>query len=142
MGGSLVITITPEAGTVKNKEAREVVLHAHLEELAFWQFVERSKPGYLFLNVAPDGEMRGKWRAAKNRLREFARQIVTSEAVSPNHGWRHTFKTKGREAGIEDSVLDAICGHATFYGAVTLAGQKAALAKFPRFDAGGKANDA
>lgn len=135
LGGALVITITPEAGTVKSKEARAVVLHAHLEDLGFWQFVERSKPGYLFLNIAADEEMRGKWRAAKNRLREFARQVVTSEAVSPNHGWRHTFKTKGREVGIEDSILDAICGHSSYYGTVTLMGQKAALAKFPRFDA-------
>ena len=112
-----------------------MVLHAHIEELGFWQFVDRAKDGYLFLNVAKGEEMRGRWRAGKNRLREEARKVVTAKGVSPNHGWRHTFKTTGREAGIEDSILDAICGHgSTYYGKVTLAGQKAALAKFPRFE--------
>jgi site-specific recombinase XerD len=72
LGGAIVITITPEAGTVKTKEMREVVLHEHLEAMGFRQFVERSRAGYLFLNVSPEGEWaserRGKWRAAKNRL--------------------------------------------------------------------------
>src|ERR1700733_6227786 len=67
-----------------------------------------------------------------------AGRVVKAEEVSPNHGWRHTFKTKGRDAAIEDSVLDVICGHAPksvggAYGSVTLAGQRAALARFPRF---------
>jgi|SRR5579863_261900 len=85
LAGAIVITITPEAGTVKDKEAREIVLHQHLDELGFWQFVERSKAGYLFLNAAEGENMRGKWRVAKNRLREFARRVVTrSEGVSPN----------------------------------------------------------
>jgi integrase len=136
--GAIVITITPEAGTVKDKEVREVVLHAHLEELGFWQFVERSKDGYLFLNLAKGEDMRGKWRTAKNRLREFARKAIPGKGVSPNHGWRHTFKTIGREVGIEDSVLDAICGHARSsvgraYGGVSIAAQKRAFERFPRF---------
>jgi integrase len=127
---------------VKTKEMREVVLHEHLEAQGFWQFIERSTAGYLFLNASPDddwaGERRGKWRAAKNRLSEFARRVVKAEGVDPNHGWRHMFKTIGRDAGIEDSVLDVICGHAPksvggAYGSVTLAGQRAALARFPRF---------
>lgn len=127
---------------MKTKEMREVVLHEHLEALGFWQFIEGSRAGYLFLNANPGGdwavERRGKWRAAKNRLSEFGRRVVKAEEVSPNHGWRHTFKTKGRDAAIEDSVLDVICGHAPksvggAYGSVTLAGQRAALARFPRF---------
>ena len=144
--GAVIVTITPEAGTVKTKEVREVVLHEHLEAMGFWQFVEQSgRAGYLFLNANPQddwaGGRRGKWRAAKNRLSEFARRVVKAEGVDPNHGWRHTFKTKGRDAGIEDSVLDVICGHAPksvggAYGSVTLAGQRTALAKFPRFKVG------
>jgi integrase len=68
------------------------------------------------------------------------RTVVTDPNVKPLHGFRHTFKTRGRDAGIEDSVLDVICGHAPrsvggAYGSVTLAGQRAGLAKFPRFKA-------
>jgi integrase len=145
LGGAIVVTITPEAGTVKTKEMREVVLHEHLEAMGFWQFVERSRAGYLFLNVTPEGEWaverRGKWRAAKNRLTEFVRTVITDPNVKPLHGFRHRFKTVGREAGIEDSVLDAICGHAPSsvggaYGAVSLAAQRRAFERFPRFDLG------
>lgn len=94
--GVWIINITPEAGSVKDKEAREVVLHAHLVELGFTRFVERSKAGYLFLNAAPGRDIRGVWRAVKNRLVSFAREVVTDLKVAPNHGWRHTFKTVGR----------------------------------------------
>jgi hypothetical protein len=84
--------------------------------------------------------VRGVWRSVKNRLREFAREVVKDERVAPNHGWRHTFKTVGREAGIADSILDAICGHAAntvggSYGSVTLKAQADAMGRFPRFDA-------
>jgi hypothetical protein len=80
----LIITITPEAGTVKDKEAREVVLHAHLAELGFADFVKRSSAGYLFLNPAPGGVIRGVWRAIKNRLVSFAREVVKDLKVAPN----------------------------------------------------------
>jgi hypothetical protein len=61
--------------------------------------------------------------------------------MSGHHGWRHTFKTIGREAGIEDSVLDAICGHApstvgATYRGVSLAAQRMAFERFPRLDLG------
>lgn len=138
-GDTWVVTITPEAGTVKDKEVREVVLHEHLVEQGFTAFVEAASPGYLFLTPRKDGEVRGVWRSVKNRLREFAREVVTDQDVAPNHGWRHLFKTVGREAGIADSVLDAICGHAAktvggAYGGVTLRAQQDAMAKFPRFE--------
>ena len=43
-----------------------------------------------------------------------------------------TFKTVGHQAGIEDSVLDAICGHAPStvggaYGGVSIAAQRRPL---------------
>lgn len=138
--GSLwVMTITPEANTVKDKEVREVVLHDHLITQGFLTFVASAPPGYLFLTPRKrDGQVRGVWRSGKNRLREFVREVVKDERVQPNHAWRHTFKTIGREAGIADSVLDAICGHAAktvggAYGSVTLKAQRDAMEKFPKF---------
>lgn len=137
-GDGWVITITPEAGRVKDKEVREVVLHAHLVELGFPAFVEAAPAGHLFLNSKAGEDSRGVWRSVKNRVTEFVREVVTDPAVRPNHGWRHLFKTRGREAGIEDSVLDAICGHrppsvGAGYGEVTLRAQREAMARFPRF---------
>jgi integrase len=138
-GGLAFIVITPEAGTVKDKKAREVPLHSDIVEQGFIAFVERASDGYLFLKADPGDDIRGVWQAAKNRLAEFAREVVTDIGVMPSHGWRHSFKTIGREAGIEDSVLDAICGHAPksvggAYGSVTLAAKVRAMAKFPRFE--------
>ena len=44
-GQHWTITITPEAGTVKANEAREVVLHEHLVALGFPEFVRGTAPG-------------------------------------------------------------------------------------------------
>jgi integrase len=137
--GWIIITITPEAGTVKDKEAREVVLHAHLTELGFGDFVRGSRPGYLFLNAAEGADIRGAWRTTKNRLTEFARVVVADAKVAPNHGWRHCFKTIGREVGIDRTILNAICGHAAGsvgdnYGETSIAAQVLAFGLFPRFE--------
>ena len=141
-GAVAFIVISPEAGTVKDKKTREVPLHSDIIEQGFLQFVERAKDGYLFLKADHGDNIRGVWQATKNRLREFAREAVTDVRVAPNHGWRHTFKTMGRDAGIEDSILDAICGHAPrsiwgSYGSVTLAAKARAMAMFTRFKVGG-----
>lgn len=138
-GGHWVMTITPEAGTVKTKELREVPLHAHLIELGFMDFVRKAKDGYLFLTVQEGKTLRHTWRGRKSRLAEWVRNFVPDPNVAPNHGWRHTFKAKGFEVDIQEKVLDAICGHTPQsqgrkYGSVTLKTKVDALAKFPRWD--------
>ena len=120
-----VLTVTPEAGTVKTDEARAIVLHPHLIEQGFPEFVAAARPGHLFLRPSRTGDVRGPWRSLKNRLQEFARTIVPDRNVAPNHAWRHRFKTVGMEAGIDTRILDAIQGHAppsvaAGYGEVTL----------------------
>lgn len=136
-GGLWVIRITPEAGTVKTNEAREVVLHSQLVEQGFPEFVSASPSGHLFLRPAKDGTVLGPLRGLKNRLAEFARKTVIDPNVAPNHGWRHRFKTVGMEAGVPPRVLDAIQGQAAAtvadtYGDVTLKTVAAAMAKIPR----------
>lgn len=143
VSGSWVMSITPEAGTVKGKEYREVPLHEHLIEMGFTAFVEKAPAGYLFMTIKPDSTVRGVWQSKKNRLAEFARQFVTDPNVAPNHGWRHTFKTKGRGAGIENTTLDAICGHAPdtigeSYGTVPLKAKVDAMKLFPRYELEGQ----
>jgi integrase len=141
-GQMVVITITPEAGTVKDKDMREVPLHPHLSELGFGSFVERAPSGYLFLRTSVDGgSIRGRWRAIKNRVTEFVREVVTDPRVAPNHGWRHRFRTVGRSVDIQEAVLDAIDGHAARttgeeYGEVPLVTKAQAVAKMPRYLAG------
>lgn len=138
-GDLWAVNITPEANTVKTNEAREVILHPHLVELGFPEFVASSKAGYLFLTPAPDGGVRGPWRGIKNRVTEFVRTVVTDPNVKPNHGWRHRFKTIAIEVGIDKRVRDFIQGHAPEtegddYGDVPIKGQAREMAKFPRYE--------
>ena len=130
-----VLHVTPEAGTVKTDEARDIVLHPHLVAMGFPAFAESCEPGHLFVRPG-DGEVRGRLRGLKNRLAEFARALVPDPNVAPNHAWRHRFKTVGIEAGITPRVLDAIQGHAPTnvsdsYGDVTLKAKAAAMALIP-----------
>lgn len=140
-GSHWVITITPEAGTVKTNEAREVVLHEHVVAQGFPAFVEAAPAGPLFLRPAKDGTVLGPLRGLKNRLAEFARDIVPDPNVAPNHGWRHRFKTVGMEAGIAPRILDAIQGQAPTsvadtYGDVTVKTIADAIARLPRVELG------
>jgi site-specific recombinase XerD len=61
-GGITFIIITPEAGTVKDKKAREVPLHSDIVEQGFMQFVEQAK-GRLFVP-----ECQTLWRGHSGRL--------------------------------------------------------------------------
>jgi integrase len=138
-GQQWVVNITPEAGPVKTDEAREVVLHPHLVEQGFPEYVADAPAGHLFMRPAKDADVRGPLRGLKNRLQEFARETVTDRNVAPNHGWRHRFKTVGMEAGIDQRILDAIQGHAPAsvggrYGDVTLKTIAEAIGKLPRIE--------
>ncbi|MCO5155567.1 MAG: site-specific integrase [Aquamicrobium sp.] len=133
--GHWVLAITPEAITVKGNQGREVPIHPHLIEMGFLEFVHAAPDGFLFLWSGTD---RAAWRTAKNRMVEVAREVVPDPNIAPNHGWRHTFKTIGIEAGIAERVLDAICGHkprtvGEQYGGVTVAAKARAMERFPRF---------
>ncbi|WP_439407946.1 tyrosine-type recombinase/integrase [Bradyrhizobium sp. DASA03076] len=135
------LTVTPEAGTVKTNEARDVALHPHLVEMGFVKFVQLAPAGHLFLRRSKDGDVLGPLQGIKNRLAEFAREVVPDEGVAPNHGWRHRFKPVGVREGIDRRTLDVISGHALEgrtvadgYHGVELEDQAAALAKYPRYE--------
>ncbi|MEY9525108.1 integrase [Bradyrhizobium japonicum] len=103
-GSHWTVTITPEAGPVKNKRRRDVPLHPQLVELGFIDFVEASAEGYLFLTAKDRSEVRGRLNAVKNRLSEFARSIVRDERIRPNHAWRHRFVTLSREHDLSQEL--------------------------------------
>ena len=137
-GTHWIATITPDAGTVKTNEARDVVLHENLMELGFTAFVKGAASGHLFITLSSSGDVSGPLQGVKNRIAEFVRTVVPDKNVAPNHGWRHRFKTVGIEVGIEHRILDAIQGHssrnvAEGYGEVTIKTQAAAIAKLPRY---------
>ena len=137
-GEHWVLKVTPEAGRVKNKEARDVVLHPQLVAMGFPEFVNSRTAGYLFVKLNPEESILGSLKGITNRLASFARGIVKDKGVAPNHGWRHRFKTIGRAAGIDNAMLNAIDGHAPetvgdSYGDTVVEAQAKAMAKIPWF---------
>ena len=144
--GFWFIEITPEAGTVKGGQFRQVALHEHLIEQGLLQFVEASKPGPLFCDPSaaeasdPLKPRRPPHVIARNKVAEWVRkQGVDDKRIRPNHAWRHTFKRRAARAGIEQRLRDAICGHSegrvgAIYETPSIEDIAEAIARFPRYD--------
>ncbi len=147
------IRLTPEAGTIKDREARIVPLHAHLIESGFVGFVEAQKPGPLFFDPNalrrtgeddPSNPRRFPHEKVASRLAKWVRELgVSDPGIKPNHAWRHTFKTRALVAGIDSVVADYICGHSprtvgdAYYALEGDAGWPAlvrAIDAFPRYE--------
>jgi integrase len=145
--GVKALRITPDAGSVKTKEARTVPIHEHLIEQGFLDYVKAKGKGPLFYSPAPtevtDADVttpkRPRAIQVRNRLAVWIRSIgIADTEVSPTHGWRHTFKQIADRHGMSDRVSDAITGHAPqtegrAYGAPTLEDMANALKLFPRY---------
>ncbi len=138
--GRLIARITPDAGTVKTRQFRDVPLHRQIVNLGFLAFVNAAPEGPLFYRSADLAGQLSKARMISGRISEWlnANNLVPI-GVSPSHGWRHRFKTVGREIGSSDRILDAICGQAgrtagDAYGDVTIAAKAMTVDKFPDYE--------
>jgi len=68
--------------------------------------------GRLFVHHTDEGRrLAGSMAGVKNRLQEFAREVVTDRRVQPNHGWRHRFITLCRQHGVDREITRMITGH-------------------------------
>lgn len=99
--------------TVKNQGSRRMVpLHDDLITLGFLDYSgSQAANGQLFpmLKPNPDGYYSVNWgKAWANYLRKT---VNLDSPASPAHGFRHTFKTLCRQAGIPEDIHDAITGH-------------------------------
>jgi integrase len=143
IGGIWTLHITPDAGTVKNGETRQVPIHAHLIEQGFIQVAQSAGSMPMFYDVSRitrPGIANRYYKKVGERLRDWIRLEVglVDPNVQPNHGWRHTFKTRAIDAGIAERVADAIQGHAPrsvgqAYGTVSLGAKRDAIEAMPRF---------
>jgi integrase len=139
-GETTVIRITPDAGTVKTSDFRDVPIHKQIIDQGFRDFVDGAKAGPLFHDLLTD-PYEGARRNGNRLSAWLADKKVIPEGVQPNHAWRHRFKTLGRQAGFDPRVLDAIQGHAARtagddYGDVTIATMKTAIDKLPAYSLG------
>ncbi|AYJ87292.1 hypothetical protein D3Y57_16810 [Sphingomonas paeninsulae] len=139
--GIWAIRITPEAGTVKDGNARIVPIHPHLIKQGFLAIAEKDGP--LFYDPARQRVQSTDNRHFKKvgeRLATWVRTEVgiTDRAVKPNHGWRHLFKTQAIASNMLERTSDAITGHAPksvgqTYGSVPIKAMAEAIDKMPCF---------
>ena len=108
------ITITPEAGSVKAGRYRIVPLHPHLQEIGLIDFIQSAKPGYLFHAGGTREVALRRSGVVSGKIGGWVRDTagIKDDRIAPNHGWRHRFKTIGKNADIDLAYLDAIQGHA------------------------------
>ncbi len=116
---------------------RQVPLHPDLIRLGLVDYANGLPPeGQLFPNLRPnpDGYYGVNWGKA---WAQYLRGVVLLDSpASPAHGFRHTFKTLCRQAGIPEDVHDAITGHSSGavgrgYGIMPLSRMLEELAKLP-----------
>ncbi|WP_353619222.1 DUF6538 domain-containing protein [Stappia sp. BW2] len=105
------IRITPDAGTVKDKEVRTVPLHPHLVTQGFVEAVKAKPEGSLFYSNKT--KRREPWGVTRDNLAKWVRESVGIDdmRIKPNHAWRHRFKTVADAAGIEMKYQNRITGH-------------------------------
>jgi integrase len=138
--GRWIIRITPDAGSVKAGNYRDVPLHPQIIDLGFPDFIKASNPGPLFHGGTEPEKYATKAERISNQLGTWLRRSgLVPDGVQPNHGWRHRFKTQCRELGVSDHVSDAIQGHAgktasDGYGDTTLITKIAAIDRLPRYE--------
>ncbi len=140
--GINVMRLTPDAGTIKAKQARVVPLHSHLVDMGFLDFVAEKEAGPLFFDPkrrrSEDAINRQASRLG-SKLASWVRSLgLTDRELKPNHAWRHLFNTLALRHEIEGRVARAILGHAAgnvneSYGSVPVDVMAAQIERLPRF---------
>ena len=139
-GDSIVMRITPDAGSVKSRQFRDVSLHRQLLQLGFMDFVHSSAAGPLFFLTKRRSASAILAQTVSGRVTRWLQESgLVPQGVGPSHGWRHRFKTVGQEEGIADRTLDAIQGHAgrtagDKYGDVTVKAKARTIDKLPNYN--------
>ena len=137
--GVHVLRITPDAGSVKDGQYRDVPIHSQLIEMGLWEYAMQVN-GPLFYTDTPGRDKVKAARMVSGRISTWLRKAkVVPPGVQPSHGWRHRFTTVAREAAIADRVINAIVGHAgrtagERYGDVTIKTRKLAIDALPAYD--------
>jgi integrase len=116
---------------------RDIPIHPDLSVLGFTQYVADLPQGQVFPGLSPDPKGYYGTNFGR-RWSEYLRKFVKLQSpASPSHGFRHTFKTLCRAAGIHADVHDAITGHsggnavARAYGEMPMEAMSRAIALFP-----------
>jgi integrase len=107
------VTITPDAGSVKNGHLRTIPLHSGLLAYDFERFISEAPPGTLFYRGSdPNKVNHHAAQIVGQRVANWIRRNVgiADPRLQPNHGWRHRFATLCREHGIHPEYREVIAG--------------------------------
>lgn len=141
--GAPYFLITPEAGSVKTLEFREVPIHPALLSLGFHDLVRTQGSGPLF--YAASTSRSGHTHPAKiasGRISEWIRSLgIVPKDIQPSHAWRHRFRTLARDLKLDSRVIDDVLGHAPStagekYGTVSLKIKAETIAAMPAWPGG------
>lgn len=138
--GVWVFHITPEAGSVKTHKARSVPIHSHLIDQGVIALAKEGDATPLFYEpkaVRKGSDSHPLHTQVGSKLAKWVRGLGVTEVQSPNHGWRHRFKTLARRVGMDAEARDAIQGHAPrtegqAYGQWPLDALRAEVEKLPK----------
>ena len=110
--GIWLIRITGEAGSTKNENSERVVpLHKALLDEGFLAFAKRFSSGPLFNDLKPD-RFGNRGGTGTKIIGRWIRKLGIADArISPNHSWRHRFKTVCRQHGVDLDIAEALTGH-------------------------------
>lgn len=140
--GVWVIRITPDAGSVKNNEARKVPLHSHVIEQGFIDVVRALRAGPIFYDPSRargGSDENPQSNKVGERLAKWVRELgVRDPNIGPNHAWRHRFKTIARTARMDHEAREVCTGHAPgsegqAYGEWEMTALSYEVEKLPRY---------
>ena len=121
-GDRWVIRITPDAGSVKTGDFRDVPLHQQVIALGFADFVQSARPGPLFHAGKTPARFLASARGTSGRISQWLHELeLVPEGIQPSHAWRHRFKTQARDIGADTgdaSELKALAVNAPSTGGI------------------------
>jgi integrase len=109
------IRAAPDGGSLKTPNSeRQVPLHPALIKEGFLDFVKTKGKGPLFYRRSSgDPNKRHASKGISNHVGEWIReQGFRDPRKAPNHAFRHWWKSTAARVDVQDSLADAIQGHA------------------------------
>lgn len=139
--GIPIMRFTPEAGSIKTREYRDVPLHPQIIDLGFLKYVESCADGPLFYIQEPGRSANRSARMAGERVARWLRaEGLAPDRVRPNHAWRHRIKTVARDYGLDSAIIDSIVSHSgaarsvsASYGTFTIKAKAAVIDRLPDY---------
>jgi integrase len=114
--GVWMLRITPEAGTVKTDQERDVPIYPEVIRQGFLDFVTKTTGPLFYTKKSPRGgsDQNPTSKKPAEWIAKWIREDVgiTDKNISPSHAWRHRFKTVARRAGMDSGARDYMQGHA------------------------------